>query len=90
MYYYNYGDSAFTTPHLVVGPDAPLYNAKMNDSNTTTGGYRGSAMYKNNLATAIAIAENAFGSSHVKTHRECYNDSVTNGYPSQWNSSTNV
>ena len=35
----HYGDTELKTHHAVVVPDKPLYDGKMNDSDTTTGAY---------------------------------------------------
>lgn len=88
-YWYNCGDTAFTTPHLVIMPDKPLYNAQMNETNITTGGYVGSKMYTENLAQAKTLAASAFGDL-ILTHREHLTNAVTNGYPSggSWYDST--
>ena len=80
-YWYNCGDTVFTTPHLVIMPDKPLYNAQMNETNITTGGYVGSKMYTENLAQAKTLAASAFGSL-ILTHREYLTNAVSNGYPS--------
>lgn len=80
-YWYNQGGAAFTMHHLVIMPDTTLYNAKMNDTNTTEGGYVGSAMYKTNLEQAKTTIASAFGSA-VLTHREYLSNGVTNGRPS--------
>lgn len=80
-YWLKCGDTEFTKHHLVVMPDLPLYEAKMNDTNTTTGGYVGSAMYKSNLNNAKTLFNSAFPNS-VLTHREHLTNAVTNGYPS--------
>ena len=77
-YWYNCGDTAFTSHHLVIMPDEALYNAQMNTTNVTTGGYVGSAMYKSNLANAKTIVNAAFQGS-VLTHREHLCNAVTNG-----------
>lgn len=77
-YWYNCGDTAFTSHHLVIMPDEALYNAQMNTTNVTTGGYVGSEMYKNNLANAKTIVNAAFQGS-VLTHREHLCNAVTNG-----------
>lgn len=77
-YWYNCGDTAFTSHHLVIMPDEALYNAQMNTTNITTGGYVGSEMYKNNLANAKTIVNAAFQGS-VLTHREYLCNAVTNG-----------
>ena len=80
-YWYNCGDTAFTSHHLVIMPDEALYNAQMNTTNVTTGGYVGSAMYKSNLANAKTIVNAAFQGS-VLTHREYLWNAVANGRPS--------
>ena len=69
-YWLNTGDTACTAHHAIIVPDACLYNAKMNDTNITTGAYVGSAMYTANLAAAKTTIENAFGSANILTHRE--------------------
>lgn len=80
-YWYNCGDTAFTSHHLVIMPDEALYNVQMNTTNVTTGGYVGSAMYKSNLANAKTIVNAAFQGS-VLTHREYLCNAVANGRPS--------
>ena len=88
-YWMRCGDTDFTTPHLVIMPDVPLYSAQMNATNITTGGYVGSAMYTTNLAQAKTTIANAFGDM-VLTHREYLTNAVSNGYPSggSWYDST--
>lgn len=80
-YWYNCGDTAFNKNHLVVGPRKALYSRKMNETNTTEGGYVGSLMYKEGLAAAKTAFSQAFGSM-VLTHREYLTNAVTNGHPS--------
>lgn len=80
-YWYNCCDTAFTSHHLVIMPDEALYNAQMNTTNITTGGYVGSEMYKKNLANAKTIINAAFQGS-VLTHREYLCNAVANGKPS--------
>lgn len=80
-YWYNCGDTAFTSHHLVIMPNESLYNAQMNTTNVTTGGYVGSEMYKSNLANAKTIVNAAFQGS-VLTHREYLCNAVANGRPS--------
>lgn len=88
-YWYNYGDTACTTHHVVIVPDSNLYNAQMQNTssgqyeagaaNTTKNGYAGSDMRgttsgtgvaSGNLAQAITLFNNAFGSTHILSHRE--------------------
>jgi len=80
-YWYNCGDTAFTNHHLVIMPDNALYNAQMNTTNDTTGGYVGSAMYTTNLASAKTTIAAAFPDA-VLTHRELLVNAVTDGYAS--------
>lgn len=77
-YYLNSGDTSCTSHHVVIVPDTCLYNAQMNTSNTTTGGYVGSAMYTANLANAKTTIKNAF-SGHVLKHRIYLTNAVANG-----------
>ena len=81
-YYYNTGDTACTTHHVVVIPRDILYSAQMNTTNVTTGAYVGSAMYTTNLANAKTTITNAFGSEHILTIRQRFQNAVTAGYES--------
>lgn len=81
-YWMNSGDTAFTANHLVIMPDSPLYNAQMNATNITTGGYPGSAMRTANLVSAKETITAAFPSGLVKTKRNYFANAVTNGKPS--------
>ncbi len=76
------GDSDLTTHHIVVVPDAPLYNAKMNDTNVTTGGYVNSKMRTLYLKRAEAIVKACFGEGHVLSRRNLLVNAVTEGRPS--------
>lgn len=77
-YYLNSGDTSCTTHHVVIVPDTYLYNAAMNSTNTTTGGYVGSEMYTANLEQAKTIIKGAF-SGHVLQHRIYLTNAVANG-----------
>ena len=77
-YWYNCGDTAFTRHHLVIVPQKSLYNAAMNATDITTGGYVDSVMYTENLASAKATITAAFGTM-VETHREYLVNAVTAG-----------
>lgn len=77
-YYLNSGDTSCTTHHVVIVPDTYLYNAAMNSTNTTTGGYVGSEMYTANLEQAKTTIKSAF-SDHVLKHRIYLTNAVANG-----------
>lgn len=81
-YYLTTGDTACNTHHVTIVPDTNLDSQKMNDSNTTAGGYVGSAMYTTNMATAKNKIISAFGSAHILTHRQYLVNTVANGRPS--------
>lgn len=81
-YYLTTGDTACNTHHVTIVPDTNLDTQKMNESNTTTGGYLGSAMYTANMATAKSKITSAFGAAHLLTHRLYLDNTVANGYPS--------
>jgi hypothetical protein len=81
-YYWNCSDTLTLPPHhAVIVPDKKLYSAKMNSTDTTTGGYIGSEMYTTNLAQAKTTIKDAF-SGHVVNHRICLVNAVTNGVSS--------
>ena len=81
--YWKYcGDNTlFDAPHLIMVPDAILYNEVMNDTNVTTGAYVGSKMRASGLTQAKNTIRSAFGSL-LLTHREYLQNAVTNGRPS--------
>lgn len=81
-YYLTTGDIGCVTHHVTIVPDTNLDTQKMNDTNTTMGGYTGSAMYTANMATAKNIIKTAFGSSHILNHRQYLCNAVTNNEPS--------
>ena len=89
-YYYNTGDTAFTKHHAVIVPDTSLYTHVMNDTNITTGAYVGSKMYTEGLEQAKTTISNAFGSSHVLSHRIHLSNATSNGKASSgaWMDST--
>lgn len=80
-YYWNCGDNAVPPHHAVIVPDTCLYNAVMNTTNITTGGYVGSQMYTTNLEQAKTTIKGAF-SGHVVNHRIYLINAVANGYSS--------
>jgi hypothetical protein len=88
-YWVNTGDANITEHHIVVAPATTLYDAKMNATDTTTGGYLNSQM-KTNLSQATSIIETAFGSDHILSHRELFSNATTSSGASgsEWSNST--
>lgn len=81
-FYYNTGDTACTTHHVTLVPDANMYSHVMNNTNVTTGAYVGSKMYTEGLNLAKETINDAFGSAHILKHRQFLQNAVTNGYAS--------
>ena len=77
-YYLHCGDTECTKHHVVLVPDTCLYNHVMNDTNTTTGAYVNSKMYKAGLAQAKTTIKAAF-SGHVLSKRIYLSNAVSNG-----------
>lgn len=67
--------------HLAVFPRNNLYNAQMNTSKTTSGGYIKSNMYTNGLSEAIVLIKKSFSNYLIK-HPVTLTNAVTNGYGS--------
>lgn len=84
-YYRRSGDNVVLTKHhLIVVPDACMFYRGMNATNTTEGAYAGSEMRTkpSGLARAKAIAEACFGAGTLLSHRQYFENAVTNGRPS--------
>ena len=70
-YWINKGDNpAVTAHHVVIVPQAPIFNATMNATNTTEGGYMGSRMFRETIPACATGIVNAFGASHILTFRD--------------------
>ena len=100
-YWYNCGDAACTTHHVVIVPDANLVAADdstthwMNATDTTKGAYVGSDFYTGNngntgKSQCTTKINSAFGAGHILTHREYLQNAVKDGYGSAgaWYDST--
>ena len=83
-YLYKTGDTPLEIHHILVVPDAPMYNHVMNDTNTTEGGYVGSKMYISGLDQALAKVKADFGEAHIVTYRNLLVNTVSGGVPSNW------
>ena len=72
---YNKGDTAFTTHHITLIPKTPLYSDQMNSTDTTAGGYKGSAMHTTKLPALATKLQTALG-AHLLTHRAIISNAV--------------
>ena len=82
-YWINKGDTATTAHHVVIVPQAPIFSANMNDTNTTEGGYAGSRMYTETIPACATGIVNAFGSDHILTFRDLITNTVDNNVASR-------
>lgn len=57
-----------TQHHLTLIPRAPLFNAQMNSTNTTVGGYKGSAMHTSTLPTVVSNLQTVLGTHLLKRY----------------------
>lgn len=69
-YHLHRGDTETTAHHVLLFPDTPIGTAKMNETNTTAGGYQGSMMWKTIIPKYVTAVQAAFGTEHVLSHRE--------------------
>ena len=71
-YWWHKGDqnNGMETHHVVIVPQAPIFSANMNPTNSTEGGYMGSRMFKETIPACATGIVNAFGASHILTFRD--------------------
>ncbi|MCH3961250.1 MAG: hypothetical protein LKF53_02675 [Solobacterium sp.] len=81
--YLHRGDTEFVSNHAVVVPDSTFGQYKMNDTNTTAGGYVGSKMYTSVLPLWAGYLATAFG-SNLLTNRELLTNAISGELPSSW------
>lgn len=62
--------------HAVLIPDKTIFSAEMNNSNTTSGGFIGSAMWTTTIPLVNTGVTNAFGSSHILSYSDYLTSSV--------------
>ncbi len=75
-YYLGISDTNCNTHHIVMVPEGIVGQARMNSTNTTTGGYKGSEMWTTTLPLYTAAIQSAFGSAHVLKHRYLITNSM--------------
>ena len=91
-YHLHRGDTETTAHHVLAFTRAHMGNEHMNATNTTAGGYIGSDMWKTILPEYTTAIKNAFGSSHILTHRELLSnaesDTVSSAAGAGWSGGT--
>jgi len=87
-YHPHRGAPETTAHHVLAFTRIHIGNENMNATNTTAGGYLGSDMWKTILPKYATAIKNAFGSSHILTHRESLSsaesDTVSSAAGSGW------
>ena len=68
--------------HVAIVPSKHIFNARMNPTNTTEGGYAGSEMFKKIIPACATGIVNAFGSSHILTFQDGITNSVDTSHAS--------
>ena len=74
--------SVMKTHHVAIVPQTPIFNARMNPTNSTEGGYAGSEMYKKIIPACATGIVNAFGSDHILTFRDGISNAVDTSHTS--------
>lgn len=89
-YYLGMGDTECTTHHVTIVPDTGFYTHAMNSSNSASGAYVGSKMYTEGLDDAKTTINNAFGASHILSHRTILQNAISGNCASgaSWYDST--
>lgn len=82
-YYHNNGDTALTTPHVILLPQNAGFatTAKMNSTNTTVGGYLNSDMHQIILPCYAKSLKSALN-NHVLSHRTLLSNAINSSTPS--------
>ena len=62
--------------HAVIVPDQYFFEAKMNDTHTTVGAYKGSKMHKTYIPQINSYLQSAFGSAHLVTIKDFLSNAV--------------
>ena len=83
-YWCHKGDqgNGMETHHVAIVPQNSIFDARINPTNTTEGGYAGSEMYKKIIPACATGIVNAFGRSHIQTFRDGITDSVDTSHVS--------
>ena len=83
-YWINKGaNPVVTAHHVAIVPQVSIFNARMNPTNSTEGGYTGSEMYKKIIPACATGIVGAFGADHILTFRDLITNTVDNNVASR-------
>jgi len=85
----NKGDTALTTHHVSLIPKTHLFSARMNSSNTTAGGVKGSEMVTSTLPALATTLKSALG-NRLLERRVLYSKAVDTSAVSQYSKWTGM
>lgn len=77
-YHLGMGDTETTSHHVLMFAESAIFNARMNATNSTSGGFKGSEMFTTTLPKVSSAIKSAFGADHVLNHRELLSKSANN------------
>lgn len=87
------GDTALNTHHIALFPKNNLLSARMNETNTTAGGYAGSEMHTVTIPAVVENLQTVLG-THLLKHRRLLSNSVAtsaaSGAGAGWTGSSNA
>lgn len=87
------GDTALNTHHIALFPKNNLLSARMNETNTTAGGYAGSEMHTVTIPAVVENLQTVLG-AHLLKHRRLLSNSVAtsaaSGAGAGWTGSSNA
>lgn len=69
-YHLGMGDTETTSHHVLMFAESAIFSARMNATNSTSGGFKGSEMFTTTLPKVSSAIKSAFGADHVLNHRE--------------------
>lgn len=69
-YHLGMGDAETTSHHVLMFAESAIFSARMNATNSTSGGFKGSEMFTTTLPKVSSAIKSAFGADHVLNHRE--------------------
>lgn len=76
-YHLGMGDTETTSHHVLMFAESAIFNARMNATNSTSGGFKGSEMFTTTLPKVSSAIKSAFGADHVLNHRELLSKSTS-------------
>lgn len=87
------GDTSLNTHHIALFPKNNLLSARMNETNTTAGGYAGSEMHTVTIPAVVENLQTVLG-THLLKHRRLLSNSVAtsaaSGAGAGWTGSSNA